>query len=125
MPRNSPIVDDLADTRDGIVVIAGQVLLAATSITSQDIPGAVITRTGAGAYTVTFRDSYTKLLGFQGNIVRATAVDTLPRLLTNLTNGRTLTFVVGTIAAPGTGVDPAVGSKMLLEFVLQGHKESR
>ena len=125
MPRRSPILEDLEDTRDGVVTVAGQVLLGTNAITSQDIPGAVVTRTGAGAYSVTFRNDYAKLLGFQGTVVRATATDTIPRLNTNLTNGRTITFVTSTIAAPGAGVDPATGSKILLEFTLQAKRRSR
>lgn len=111
---------------DGVVVVAGQVVIGGSgAITSQDMVGATVTRDSAGTYTVKFSGKYSALLGFSGTVVRATATDTLPRLNSAITNGDTLTFKIGTIAAPNTGVDPATGSVILLEFVLASKSRAR
>jgi hypothetical protein len=112
--------------RDGLQIVAGQLVIGGSgAITSQDIPGATVVRDSAGTYTVTFRDTYKALYGFSGTVVRATATDTIPRLNSALTNGRTITFKIGTIAAPNTGVDPATGSTVLLEFILSAKSRAR
>ena len=75
------------------------------ALTNNNILGATVSRTGAGAYTITLADKYPELLGISILVAKATAQDLVPQVVAvDVASAKTITFklLTGTTATGPT-----------------------
>lgn len=101
-----------------LVELFGVVTLGAAAIASQSCLGFTVTRTGAGAYTITLDDKYSQLL-FPGiTIGHATPEDKFAEFISETVDStRTVLFQTWDVSAGAAG-DLASGGKIFIRLVL-------
>jgi|GEM_PF-2259320 len=79
-------------------------------VTNNTILGAVVSRTGTGAFTITLADKYPELLGINIIVAKATAQDLVPQVVAvDVASAKTITFrLLTTITATDVTTESAV-----------------
>lgn len=86
-------------------------------ITANNVLGATIARSGTGTYTCTLSGVYPELLGFHVSILKATAADLQPQIVSEtVSTTKIITFKLLTGA---TATDLAEAGKFLITIVLK------
>jgi hypothetical protein len=82
---------------------------------------ASIARTGAGAYTITLQDKYTKLLDISSRFITATGTDAALEMTVTADGvaSSTPTITIVFRVAAGTATDPSNGAVLLLKMFLR------
>lgn len=103
------------------VDIAGVASLsAAGAVSSQDIPGGTLTKTGTGAYLLTLQDKYSRVLSVQVQLGE-TAQDL--QAVPGACDPSAKTYVINTKTA-GTNTDPSATAKLYVHLVLSNSSVS-
>lgn len=91
----------------GVKILAGTITLGASSIASTDLitsgVASTVVRNSAGDYTITLADPVGAYVGFNIDILAATAADLQPQLTAVSTSAKTVQFRVLTSATPTDG----------------------
>lgn len=96
---------------EGVVAIA-----ADASVSSQDIPGASIAKTGTGEYTVTLEDKYSKCMGVYAQLGETAAdLQAVPGAV-DVVSAKTI--VINTKTA-GVNTDAAATATLYVKIVLR------
>jgi hypothetical protein len=89
-------------------------LSAAGAVSSQDIPGGTLTKTGAGAYLLTLADKYSNIKSFQVQLGE-TAQDL--QAVPGAANTSAKTYVINT-KTEGVNADASATAKLYVHLVL-------
>lgn len=90
---------------------------AAAAVSSSNIAGATVTKTGTGEYTITLADSYNALISAGFQIQAATAVDLVPQMKSQ-TVGSTNLIVVN-LNAGATPTNPSAALILYIDLFLR------
>lgn len=101
-----------------VKVLSGSVPFNSSGVvTANNILGATVARTGTGTYTCTLSAVYPELLGFHVSILKATAADLQPQVVSEtVSTTKIITFKLLTGASP---TDLAEAGKFLISIVLK------
>lgn len=101
-----------------VVHLAGSVSFNSSGVvTANNVLGAVVARTGTGTYTCTLNNVWPELLNFNVSILKATAADLQPQIVSEtVSTTKIITFKLLTGAV---ATDLAEAGKFLIDIVLK------
>lgn len=99
-----------------LVSIHGSFAIAAdATVSSTNMKGATVARTGVGEYTITFSEKYPSYKSFSAQLLAATAVDLVPQIVSTSVSSKT---VVINLNAGATPTDPSAVCTVYFEGLL-------
>lgn len=118
MAANKNFRDRVWNLENGLVMITGQIVIAAdASVSSVVGKGFSAAKTATGAYTITLQDSYVSLISAQASFLAATAVDLVPQFVSETVSSTKL-VVIKTLAA-AVATDPAAVCRIMFSLKLK------
>jgi len=110
--------DRIWNMENGLVMITGQIVIAAdASVSSVVGKGFTAAKTATGAYTITLADPFTSFMSGQASLLAATAVDLVPQFVSE-TVASTKLVVIKTLTG-ATATDPAAVCRILFSLKLK------
>jgi len=110
--------DRVFNLENGLVLITGQIVIAAdASVSSVVGKGFTAAKTATGAYTITLNDVYASFLSGEATLLAATAVDLVPQFVSEAVASTKL-VVIKTLAA-ATATDPSAVCRILFSLKLK------
>lgn len=96
-----------------LTVVQGYVDIAAdASVSSSNIVGGTVTKTGTGQYTLTLQDAYYAPVAIHATLQAATAVDLVPQVVSQSVDSSKT--VVVKLLAGSTATDPSAVCRLYL-----------